>query len=183
MSPAHRDQDTTSYIPGWRSISHLSKHEERSKSSLSNFKSICKIILQFFCKYETRCHYFNKKHIWVDTILGKLFSVVITNIVIIGMARKYFNFMKTEGLVLFSHSTLIKEIGFLAVLKEIGEMESSWETSKQMTCDREWPLLHNMEQTFESRQMPWSILILKTAPFCKYKINTICLKRKHCQVP
>lgn len=61
----------------------------------------------------------------MDTILRKLFSVVITNIVIIGMARRYFNFMKTEGLVLFSHSTPIKEISFLVVLKEIGEMESS----------------------------------------------------------
>lgn len=54
--------------------------------------------------------------------------------------------MKTGGLVLFSHSTLIKEISFLVVLKEIGEMESGWEPSKQMSRDREWPLLHDMEQ-------------------------------------
>lgn len=60
----------------------------------------------------------------MDNVSGKLFSVVITNIEITGRARKHFNFMKTGGLVLFSHSTLIKEISFLVVLKEIGEMES-----------------------------------------------------------
>lgn len=61
----------------------------------------------------------------MDTVLEKGFSAVLTNTVTTGRARKHFYFMETEGLLLFSHSALEKEINFSMFLKEIGEMENS----------------------------------------------------------
>jgi len=61
----------------------------------------------------------------VDTVLGKGFSVVLTNTATTGRATKHFYFMKTGGLVLFSLSTPENEISFSMFLKEIGEMVNS----------------------------------------------------------